>query len=64
MGQLRTVLGNIEDLFGLGVRQDLFRSDSSLGAVVAERDEEDGGKNGKILHGCCEKGWFGGAGVY
>ena len=46
------------------MRQDLFRSDSSLGAVVAERDEEDGGKNGKILHGCCEKGWFGGAGVY
>lgn len=51
MGQLRTVPGNIDDLLdGFAVRQDLFRSDSSLGGEVAKRDDEEGGENGKILH--------------
>lgn len=52
--QLRTVPGNIDDFLDLPMSDDLFRSDASFddkSACSVEHDEEDGGKNSKILHG-------------
>ena len=53
VGQLRTVPGNIDDFLDLPMSDDLFGSDASLdeSACSVEHDEEDGGENGKILHG-------------
>ena len=53
VGQLRTVPDNIDDFLDLPMSDDLFGSDASLdeSACCVEHDKEDGGENGKILHG-------------